>query len=96
MQIDRETLVKIAHLARLKFDEQQEAKMLLDMNNMLEFVEKLKEVDTEHVEPLQSMSFEVNNLRDDKAEIATISRSNALKNAPESDQEFFRVPKVIE
>ena len=95
MSIDKESLKKIAHLARLEFDENSEEKMLKDMNNMLSFVEKLQELDTENVEPLQSMSFEMNQLRQDGVK-NHLSLEQGLKNAPQKDKEFFRVPKVIE
>ncbi|RUA31581.1 MAG: Asp-tRNA(Asn)/Glu-tRNA(Gln) amidotransferase GatCAB subunit C [Bacteroidetes bacterium] len=95
MSINKETLEKIAHLARLEFDEKSEEKMLKDMNNMLSFVEKLQELDTDNVEPLQAMSFEVNQLREDKVK-EHLAREKGLKNAPKKDQEYFRVPKVIE
>jgi aspartyl-tRNA(Asn)/glutamyl-tRNA(Gln) amidotransferase subunit C len=95
MSINKETLEKIAHLARLEFDEASEDKMLKDMNNMLSFVEKLQELDTDNVEPLQAMSFETNQLREDEAK-KHLPRENGLKNAPKKDKEYFRVPKVIE
>jgi len=95
MSIDKKDLQKIAHLARLEFDEKSQEKMLKDMNNMLSFVEKLQELDTDHVEPLQSMSFECNRLREDVVK-GQIPHENALKNAPEKDSKYFRVPKVIE
>jgi aspartyl-tRNA(Asn)/glutamyl-tRNA(Gln) amidotransferase subunit C len=95
MSINKETLEKIAHLARLEFDEKSEEKMLADMNNMLSFVEKLQELDTDSVEPLQTMSFETNQLREDQVK-GHLAREKGLKNAPKKDQEYFRVPKVIE
>ncbi len=94
MSINKETLEKIAHLARLDFDDKEEQKMLKDVNNMLVFVEKLQEIDTTNVEPLQSMSFEINQLREDKVK-ATKSKELSLKNAPRNDKDYFRVPKVI-
>ncbi len=95
MSINKETLEKIAHLARLEFDEKSEEKMLKDMNNILTFIEKLQELDTENVEPLQSMSFEVNQFREDKKG-EHLAHDKALKNAPKKDENYFRVPKVIE
>lgn len=95
MSINKETLEKIAHLARLEFDAKSEDKMLKDMNNILQFVEKLQEVDTENVEPLRSMSFEINQLRIDK-QGEQLSHESGLKNAPKKDADYFRVPKVIE
>lgn len=95
MSINKNTLEKIAHLARLQFDEKSEERMLKDLNNMLSFVEKLQELNTDDIEPLQSMTFESNQLRKDKIN-AHLSHENGLKNAPKKDAEYFRVPKVIE
>jgi len=95
MTIDKETLEKIAHLARLKFNGAAEKGMLKDMNNMLDFVEKLREVNTAGVEPLQHMSLEINQLRDDVAG-KHLDREKALKLAPSTNGEHFIVPKVIE
>ncbi|WKK85184.1 Asp-tRNA(Asn)/Glu-tRNA(Gln) amidotransferase subunit GatC [Marivirga arenosa] len=95
MSINKETLEKIAHLARLEFEEDSKDKMLADMNNMLSFVEKLQELDTDNVEPLDSMSFEVNQMRDDEVK-NQLSHEQGLKNAPKKDANYIRVPKVIE
>ena len=95
MKIDRALLDKIAHLSRLDFDEKDAAKMMKDMTEIVDWVEKLKEVDTEGVEPLTTMSFEVNVLREDKMK-EHMPHEEALKNAPRKDDHFFRVPKVLE
>lgn len=95
MKIDRPLLDKIAHLARLEFDESDAEKMMADMTAIVEWVEKLNEVDTEGVEPLTTMSSEVNALREDK--VGThLDHDRALQNAPAKDSTYFRVPKVIE
>ncbi len=95
MKLDAETLAKIAHLSRLEIDEKETDKMLRDMSNMLTFVEKLNEVNTDGVEPLTTMSHEVNALREDVAN-QDLSHTEVLQNAPKKDAEFFRVPKVLE
>ncbi len=95
MKIDRPLLDKIAHLARLEFDEKDAAKMMEDMNAIVGWVEKLSEVDTEGVEPLTTMSHEVNVMREDVVK-NPLTRVQALSNAPKKDQEYFKVPKVIE
>jgi aspartyl-tRNA(Asn)/glutamyl-tRNA(Gln) amidotransferase subunit C len=95
MKIDDEVLSKIAHLARLEFDAKDTAKMINDLNGIIAFVEKLKEVNTEGVEPLTTMSHEVNMLRDDKIK-HQLNHEDALKNAPRKDADYFRVPKVME
>jgi aspartyl-tRNA(Asn)/glutamyl-tRNA(Gln) amidotransferase subunit C len=61
---------------------------------MIAFIEKLNEVDTTGVEPLLFMSDEINVLREDIVE-GSVSREEALKNAPLKDEQFFKVPKVI-
>lgn len=95
MKIDRPLLDKIAHLARLEFDDKDASKMMADMNAIVDWVEKLKEVDTEGVEPLTTMSHEVNVMREDVVK-DHITREQALINAPQKDGEYFLVPKVIE
>jgi aspartyl-tRNA(Asn)/glutamyl-tRNA(Gln) amidotransferase subunit C len=95
MKIDKSTLDKIAHLARLEYDEKNSEKMLKDLNNIVTFVEKLSELDTTGVEPLTTMSLEINALREDVVK-EQLSRDEALVNAPKKDSEFFRVPKVLD
>jgi aspartyl-tRNA(Asn)/glutamyl-tRNA(Gln) amidotransferase subunit C len=95
MNIDKDTVEKIAHLARLEFDEKEKEQIINDMNNMLTFVNKLNEIDTSNVEPLIYMSDEVNVLREDEMK-QDITQDEALKNAPKKDSDYFKVPKVID
>ena len=60
-----------------------------------DWLEKLKEVDTENVEPLTTMSHEINVLREDEVK-EHLSHERALKNAPKKDSDYFRVPKVLD
>lgn len=94
MKVDKETLYKVAHLARLNIKPEEEDKLLKDMSEILTWVEKLKEVDTDGVTPLTHMTAEVNVMRPDAA-LKTISKEDALKNAPVKDKDFFKVPKVL-
>jgi aspartyl-tRNA(Asn)/glutamyl-tRNA(Gln) amidotransferase subunit C len=94
MKIDKETVDKIAHLARLEFGNEEKESMIKDMNNMIGFIEKLNELDTTNVEPLIYMSDEVNVLREDEVK-PEITQEEALKNAPKKDSDYFKVPKVI-
>jgi len=85
---------EIAHLARLEFNESSRAEIQNDLNRMLGFIEKLNEINTEGVEPLIYMTEEQNVLRlDEPGEM--VSQSDALKNAPRRDSDYFKVPKVI-
>jgi aspartyl-tRNA(Asn)/glutamyl-tRNA(Gln) amidotransferase subunit C len=65
------------------------------MTAIVNWVEKLKEVNTDGVEPLTTMSYEVNVLREDEVK-EHLSHERALKNAPKKDSDYFRVPKVLE
>lgn len=94
MNIDQETVDKIAHLARLELSETEKAETIQDMNRILDFMAKLNEVDTSNVEPLVYMSNDVNVLRQDVVK-QEITHDEALLNAPEKDADFFHVAKVI-
>jgi aspartyl-tRNA(Asn)/glutamyl-tRNA(Gln) amidotransferase subunit C len=95
MKLDVETLQKIAHLSRLEINEKDTDQMLRDMSSMLTFVEKLNEVNTDGVAPLTTMSHEINSLRDDVAKV-DLTHDEVLSNAPKKDEDYFRVPKVLE
>jgi aspartyl-tRNA(Asn)/glutamyl-tRNA(Gln) amidotransferase subunit C len=95
MKIDLNTVKKMAHLARLEFNGEGAEKMKQDMTQILDWVEQLNEVDTENVEPLTTMSSEVNVLREDVVG-EHLSRERGLQNAPQKDSDYFRVPKVLE
>lgn len=85
---------KLAHLARLKFNEEEKQEIKKDLEKMIAFVEKLDELNLDNVEPLLHMSDEINVLREDEVK-GSVSREDALKNAPLHDAQFFKVPKVI-
>jgi len=94
MKIDKDTVDKIAHLARLELSAQEKVEAIKDMNRILGFMDKLNEVDTSAVEPLIYMSAEINVLREDVVK-QEITHEEALLNAPEKDKDFFHVAKVI-
>jgi len=94
MEVNSKLVNNLAHLARLQFSEAETAAYTKDLEKMIAFVEKLQEVDTTGVEPLLHISGEVNILRADELN-GSVSRTEALLNAPEANDAFFRVPKVI-
>ncbi len=94
MEITNEMIEHLAHLSRLHFSDEEMQSMKDDMQKMIAFVEKLKEVDVTGVEPLMHMSDAVNVFRDDEIK-GSVSREDALLNAPLKDEQFFKVPKVI-
>ncbi|HYG03169.1 MAG TPA: Asp-tRNA(Asn)/Glu-tRNA(Gln) amidotransferase subunit GatC [Chryseosolibacter sp.] len=95
MIINRELLDKIAHLSRLEFDEKDAEKMMQDMSVIISWVEKLNEVNTDGIEPLTTMSSEVNTLREDQIK-DHLPHAEALKNSPSKNEDYFTVPKVLE
>lgn len=94
MEVNDTLIDKLANLARLQFDEHEKTGIKNDLQRMVQFVEKLNELDTEGVAPLLHMSENINVLREDEVK-GSISSTEALKNAPFHDQQFFKVPKVI-
>jgi len=94
MIITDKLLDKIAHLAQLEVEDNERESLKNDMNAILKWVDKLKEIDTVGVEPLVYMSSEINNVREDVVNNQLL-KEEALKNAPDADGDFFRVPKVI-
>ena len=95
MKITEETVNHIAHLARLEFEGASKQAILNDLENIISFMDKLSEVDTENVEPLIFMNEEYNKLREDIA-VVSLSQEEALKNAPKKDSDYFRIPKVLD
>ena len=94
MKIDDQIIDKISRLAYLEFGEEEKEKIRQDLEQILTFVEKLRELDTENVEPLVYLSDKTDVLREDRM-IPTLSTEEALLNAPERSGCFFKVPKVI-
>ena len=94
MNVNDELVDKLANLARLEFNVQEKEEIKNDLQQMIGFIDKLNELDTTGVEPLLHMSGNINILREDEVS-GTISREDALRNAPLHDEQFFKVPKVI-
>ena len=94
MKVDNKLIDDLSRLAKLKFDEKTIEEMKSDFENILGFIDKLSEIDTEGVEPLIYLNNEVNILRDDKiGEVVT--QEQALKNAPNKDSDYFKVPTIL-
>ncbi len=95
MKIDDKMIEKIAGLAHLEFGLEEKDKIRQDLEQILTFVEKLNELDTEGVEPLIYLSENKDVLREDKV-VNTVSHEEAMLNAPDKSGRFFKVPKVIQ
>lgn len=94
MEITKDTVQKVAKLAKLQFNEEETALIQKDLSKMLAFVDQINQVDTEAVLPLTHMNQEANVLREDDVE-ETITQEQALKNAPQKDSDYFKIPKVL-
>lgn len=94
MKVNQETLRKIAHLARLEVRPEEETDLLQSLNGVLTWMEQLNEVDTTGVEPLTHITDETNVLRDDVIG-HHLTREQAFANAPQHDEQYFEVPKVL-
>jgi aspartyl-tRNA(Asn)/glutamyl-tRNA(Gln) amidotransferase subunit C len=94
MSVTRDDVAYIAALSRLQFSDEEMATMTTELNSILHYVEKLNEIDTDGVEPLSSIHDQMNVLRDD-VEKDSIATALALQNAPDRQDRFFKVPKVI-
>ncbi len=94
MEVTEQMVDKLAHLARLSFNDTEKQAVKQDLQSMIAFVEKLQELDTTGVEPLLHMGNNTNVLRNDVIK-GSVAREEALLNAPLKDEQFFKVPKVI-
>jgi len=94
MEISNTKIDELAHLARLEFNENEKEKIKTDLQRIVSFFDKLSEIDTDGVEPLIYMSDLNNNLRNDDI-VEKISKQEALKNSPNKDSDYFKVPKFI-
>jgi len=94
MSVTRKDVEHIAELARLTFNDKELENFTHQLNQILGYMEKLNELDTENVEPLSHPVEGSNVFRKDKLK-PSISTEEALKNAPDKDDQFFKVPKVI-
>ncbi|MHB8766510.1 MAG: Asp-tRNA(Asn)/Glu-tRNA(Gln) amidotransferase subunit GatC [Deferrisomatales bacterium] len=95
MKISREQVLHVAELARLEFTADQAERFTAQLSSILEYVEKLGELDTEGVEPMAHGHEAVNAFRDDTVR-PSLPRDAVLQNAPAAEGGCFRVPKVIE
>jgi aspartyl-tRNA(Asn)/glutamyl-tRNA(Gln) amidotransferase subunit C len=111
MKVSEKDVVYVADLANLALSEQERAGMLRDLNSILEYIDRLNELDTSKVPPMAQVSdrYGVDDSKQGSERFSYASREDALEalrkslphevalqNAPDADENFFRVPKVIE
>jgi len=87
--------MKVSELARLEFNDEELEKFTEQLGNILAYIEQLNELDTDNVEPTSHVLDISTPFREDKV-VEWLSTEEVLKNAPESEDDFFVVPQVIE
>ena len=95
MSIDNSTVKKVAKLAKIEINAEEESTLIKELNNILGWVDELQQVNTNSVEPMLSVFNESMQMREDIAE-SNFDNSQILDNSPESNSGFFVVPKVVE
>lgn len=111
MKVTEQDVAYVADLANLELTEEERRGMLRDLNSILDYIDRLNELDTSDVAPMAQVSdrYGVDQSKQGSERFAYASREDvleglrkslphedALRNAPDADEDFFRVPKVIE
>ena len=94
IKVDNKLVHHLSRLAKLKFNKKGAEKIKSELNKIINFVDAISLVETKNVTPLIYMNEEVNVLRDDKIK-NELSQQEALKNAPQKDSDYFKVPTVL-
>ena len=95
MEIDTETVLKIARLSRIRINEGEAADIQEDLNRIVEFVKKLGEIDIDGIDEFNFGKTNIEDMRKDS--ITTYDNTDdILKNTKNKNQDFFAVPKIVE
>ena len=94
MALTREDVLKVAKLSMLEFKESEITGLQGELNDILEFVSKLDEANVEGVEPMTQVNHKVNAFREDVIK-ESITKEDAIKNAPEAVEGTFAVPRTV-
>jgi aspartyl-tRNA(Asn)/glutamyl-tRNA(Gln) amidotransferase subunit C len=95
MEFDKNSTLKLAKLARLSLNDEQLDSLEKDLTSIVSFIDQLKEINTDKIDPTSNSLNQDLILRDDVAE-NKLSNEDLLRNVPDSELGFFVVPKVIE
>ena len=95
MKITHEEVLRVAGLARLDLTDEEAGSLAAQLSTILDYVDKLAELDLEGVEPLAHVQSVVNAFREDRVR-PSLPRDKVLANAPQTELGCFKVPKVIE
>jgi len=95
MRVNKKTLEHVANLARLNFTDKEKEKLMLDMENIISYIDKLNELDTSEIIPTDHVIPIKNIFRDDEV-LDSYPKDKMLMNAPSKEDGCFKVPKVVE
>ncbi len=95
MKISKEDVKYIASLSRLSLTEEETETFVSQLNKIIEYVEQLNSLDTKDIEPTSHV-IPLNNIMRDDTISESLNIKDALKNAPDPTEKFYRVPKIIE
>ncbi|MAZ55404.1 MAG: Asp-tRNA(Asn)/Glu-tRNA(Gln) amidotransferase GatCAB subunit C [Flavobacteriales bacterium] len=96
MKINKEKVEKLAKLAYLSFDKEEMNRMISDLEEMLHFVNKLEEVNTDDIRPLTHVHSKNNNItRDDNVSNIDDVKSQILENSPNHNSDYIKAPNVL-
>jgi aspartyl-tRNA(Asn)/glutamyl-tRNA(Gln) amidotransferase subunit C len=96
MKITDKDVAYVADLANLELTDQERLRMARDLNSILDYIDRLNELDTENVPPMAQTVLQALDVTREDALRPSLPHEAALANAPDSDGDFFKVPKVIE
>ncbi len=106
MKVTEKDVAYVADLANLELTDQERERMLKDLNSILDYIDRLNELDTSDVPPMAQVSANSGQSEGKSSDshpswredvlVPCLPHADAMKNAPESNGEFFKVPKVIE
>jgi aspartyl-tRNA(Asn)/glutamyl-tRNA(Gln) amidotransferase subunit C len=95
MKFDKDSLLKLGKLSKIKIDEDKLSSLSSDLGSILKFIDRLQSIETDNVDPTSNSLDQSLVMRDDIA-LDENSATEILENAPEKELDFFSVPKVIE
>lgn len=95
MEITKEIVEYVAHLSRIELNSKELEKLSGQLTGILDFIDKLKQVDITDIEPTSHI-LSINNVLRDDVVSGSLDAQKALENAPDKNEKFFIVPKVIE
>jgi aspartyl-tRNA(Asn)/glutamyl-tRNA(Gln) amidotransferase subunit C len=94
MNIDTALVNRLAELSKLEFEDAEKQRLIIDLQKIMNMIDKLNEVDVTDIAPLVYMNGAEVQWREDEIK-GMVTKAEALLNAPQKDSDYFKVPKVI-